>query len=190
MPPSPPYSWDHPNRGQGTGAGRSLEGWAQVGQLCLPSGRCTSFLRCPQALAASPQPCHSSCLSWPRLCAQALLGPFPSSSLPPPRCSGPTAPHQLLRARWPKCLRRLPGQQPCRQGHQGSCEQDPGAQQAGAGPCIRPKESLPAPCGMQEPGWRGSETAPPWPNKLQHCRSLPPSAFRLRSFPKMTHSSV
>lgn len=44
VPPSPPYSWDHPNRGQGTGAGRSREGRAQVGQLCLPSGRCTSFL--------------------------------------------------------------------------------------------------------------------------------------------------
>lgn len=96
VPPSHPCSWDHPNRGQGTGAERSREGRAQVGQLCLPSGRCTSFLRCPQALAASPQPCHSSCLSWPRLRAQALLGPFPSSSAPTPlqrpRCSPQIAP--------------------------------------------------------------------------------------------------
>lgn len=105
--PQPLCSWDHPS-GAGNGAGRSPEGRAQVGQVCLPLGRCTSFLRCPQELAASCRSPATLPVCRGPGCAHRRRSARFLPLLPPPRCSGPAAPHRQRRAQWPKCLRCLP----------------------------------------------------------------------------------
>ncbi|XP_040392013.1 atrophin-1-like [Cygnus olor] len=111
VPPAAPLQLGPPQRGRergrqvpgGSGSGRT--GLPALGPLhilpAMPSG----------ARCLLPQPCHSSCLSWPRLCAQTPLGPFPSSSAPTPlqrpRCSPPAAPGAV--AQMPSPLASLVG---------------------------------------------------------------------------------